>query len=168
MANSVGGALAWVAALYGDVPQWNGRLGTALAELSVAYDHLLTGLFPGDGSEAEPAGYEAFAMEGLSTGIAALHAFGIRPPEATRMIQGFWWPRYAEVTPDLVLDTGDFGGELRGLSGFAWEAEHSGDASLRAFYDTAEVGTLVGVSKVSHTGRLLEIAPGILDLACCS
>jgi hypothetical protein len=168
MANSVGGALAWVAALYGDVPEWNGRLGTALAELCAAYDHLLTGLFPGDGSEAEPAGYEAFAMEGLSTGIAALHAFGIRPPETARMIQGFWWPRYAEVTPNLVLDTGDFDGQLRGLSGFAWEAEHSGDPSLRAFYDTAEVGTLVGVSNVSHTGRLLEMAPGILDLACCS
>jgi Heparinase II/III-like protein len=168
MANSVGGSLALAVALYGDVPAWNERLGTALAELNVAYDHLLTGLFPGDGSEAEPAGYEAFAMEGMSSGMAALQALDIRPRDAHRMIQGFWWPRYAEVTPDLVLDTGDFGGQLRGLPGFAWEAEHADDPSLRAFYDTAEVGTLLGISNVENTGRLLEMAPGILDLSCCS
>lgn len=168
MANSVGGALACVAALYGDTPQWTGRLGTALVELAAAYEHLLTGLFPGDGSEAEPAGYEAFAMEGMACGTAALRAFHISLPQEKRMVEGFWWLRYAEVTPDLVLDTGDFGGQLRGLSGFAWEAEYGGDPSLRAFYDTAEVGTLVGISKVQHTGRLLEMAPGILDLVCCS
>ncbi len=168
MANSVGGSIALAASLYGDAPEWNGRLGTALAELLVAYQHLLAGLFPGDGSEAEPAGYEAFAMEGMSFGQAALDALGIRPPGMRQMEQSFWWPRYAEVRPNLVLDTGDFAGALRGLSGFAWGAEHAGDPSLRAFYDTAETGTLLGVSKVEHTGRALEMAPGILDLACCS
>jgi Heparinase II/III-like protein len=168
MANSVGGGIALVVAFYGDLPNWNARLGTALAELSVAYGHLLRGLFPGDGSEAEPAGYEAFAMEGMSFGLAALHALDMRPRGTEKVIQSFWWPRYAEVTPDLVLDTGDFGGQLRGLPGFAWEAEHAHDASLRAFYETAETGTLLGVSKVRHTGRELEMAPGILDLTCCS
>jgi len=168
MANSVGGAMAMAVALYGDLPDWNARLGTALAELSVAYDRLLKGLFPGDGSEAEPAGYQAFAMEGLSSGMAALHSLGIRPRGTERMIRSFWWPRYAEVTPDMVLDTGDFGGQLRALSGFAWEAEHSHDPSLRAFYDTAETGSLLGVSKIQHTARSLEAAPGLLDLTCCS
>ncbi len=168
MANSVGGALAAVVALYGDLPEWNTRLGTALAELSVAYDRLLEGLFPGDGSEAEPAGYQEFAMEGISFGMAALHSLGIRPHGTDRMLQSFWWPRYAEVNPALVLDTGDFSGQLRALSGFAWEAEHSNDASLRAFYDTAETGSLLGVAKVQATGRALEAAPGLLDLTCCS
>lgn len=168
MANSVGGALAMVVALYGDLPEWNVRLGTAMAELNVAYRRLLAGLFPGDGSEAEPAGYQDFAMEGISFGMAALHALGIRPPGTGKMIESFWWPRYAEVTPGLVLDTGDFNGQLRALSGFAWEAEHSNDASLRAFYDTAEAGSLLGVAKVQATGRTLEAAPGLLDLTCCS
>ena len=168
MANSVGGALAAVVALYGDLPNWNARLGTALAELSVAFDRLLDGLFPGDGSEAEPAGYQEFAMEGISFGMAALHSVGIRPPGTDRVLQSFWWPRYAEVYPALVLDTGDFSGELRALSGFAWEAEHSNDASLRAFYDTAEARSLLGVAKVQATGRTLEAAPGLLDLTCCS
>ena len=168
MANSVGGALAAVVALYGDLPDWNARLGTALGELTVAYDRLLNGLFPGDGSEAEPAGYQEFAMEGISFGMAALHALGIRPPGTDKVLQSFWWPRYAEVNPALVLDTGDFGGQLRALSGFAWEAEHSNDSSLRAFYDTAEAGSLLGVAKVQATGRNLEAAPGLLDLTCCS
>lgn len=168
MANSVGGALASVVALYGDLPDWNARLGTALAELSVAYDRLLRGLFPGDGSEAEPAGYQAFAMEGISFGMASLHALGIRPRGTEKVMQSFWWPRYAEVTPDLVLDTGDFGGQLRALSGFAWEAEHSHDPSLRAFYDTAEEGRLSGISKKQYTGRFLATTPGLLDLTCCT
>ncbi len=168
MANSVGGALAAVVAVYGDLPDWNARLGTALAELSVAYNRLLNGLFPGDGSEAEPAGYQEFAMEGVSFGMAALHSLGIRPPGTDRVLQSFWWPRYAEVNPALVLDTGDFSGQLRALSGFAWEAEHSSDPSLRAFYDTAEAGSLLGVAKVQATGRTLESAPGLLDLTCCS
>ena len=168
MANSLGGALAAVVALYGDLPNWNARLGTALSELAVDYDRLLDGLFPGDGSEAEPAGYQEFAMEGISFGMAALHSLGIRPPGTAKVLQSFWWPRYAETNPSLVLDTGDFGGQLRALSGFAWEAEHSSDASLRAFYDTAEEGSLLGVAKVQATGRALEAAPGLLDLTCCS
>jgi Heparinase II/III-like protein len=168
MANSIGGAVAMTVALYGDLPDWDARLGTALAELNVAYDRLLVGLFPGDGSEAEPAGYQEFAMKGMSFGMAALHALGIRPRGTEGMIQSFWWPRYAEVTPDLVLDTGDFGGNVRALSGFAWEAEHFRNPALRAFYDTAEAGRLLGVSKVQHTGRSLEAAPGLLDLTCCS
>ncbi|HET7212751.1 MAG TPA: heparinase II/III family protein [Terriglobia bacterium] len=168
MANSVGGALAAVVALYGDLPNWNARMGTALSELTVAYDRLLNGLFPGDGSEAEPAGYQEFAMEGISFGMAALHSLGVRPPGAAKVFQSFWWPRYAEVSPALVLDTGDFGGQLRALSGFAWEAEHSNNASLRAFYDTAEVGSLLGVAKLHATGRTLEAVPGLLDLTCCS
>ncbi|TAM79242.1 MAG: hypothetical protein EPN47_19735 [Acidobacteria bacterium] len=168
MANSVGGALSAVVALYGDLPDWNARLGTALAELSVAYDRLLNGLFPGDGAEAEPAGYQEFAMEGVSFGLAALHSLGIRPPGTDRVLQSFWWPRYAEVNPALVLDTGDFGGQLRALSGFAWEAEHSSDASLRAFYDAADAESLLAVAKARATGRTLEAAPGLLDLTCCS
>lgn len=168
MANSVGGALAAVVALYGDLPNWNARLGTALSELTVAYERLLKGLFSGDGSEAEPAGYQEFAMEGISFGMAALHALGVKPPGAAKVFQSFWWPRYAEVNPALVLDTGDFGGQLRALSGFAWEAEHSNNASLRAFYDTAEAGSLLGVAKLQATGRALESAPGLLDLTCCS
>jgi Heparinase II/III-like protein len=168
MANSIGGAVAVAVALYGDLPDWNARLGTALAELTVAYGRLLDGLFPGDDSEAEPAGYQEFAMKGLSYGMAALHALGIRPRGTEKMLQSFWWPRYAEVSTRTVLDTGDFGGSLHALSGFAWEAEYSHDPSLRAFYDTAEAGRLLGVSNVRQTGRSLEAAPGLLDLTCCS
>ncbi len=168
MANSVGGALAAVVALEGDVPGWNARLNAALAELTVAYAHLLRGLFPGDGSEAEPAGYELFAMKGMSYGLAALSSLGIHVPGTQTMLQSYWWPRYAEVTPNLVLDTGDFGGKLRSLGGFAWEAEHSRDPSLRAFYDTAVVHSLAAIPEVRHTGRGLESAPGLLNLTCCS
>ena len=168
MANSIGGTVASVVALYGDLPDWNARLGTALAELTVAYGRLLDGLFPGDGSEAEPAGYQEFAMKGMSYGMAALHALGIKPRGTHKMFESFWWPRYAEVNTRTVLDTGDFGGSVHALSGFAWEAEHSRDPSLRAFYDTAEAGRLLGVSKVRQTGRSLEAAPGLLDLTCCT
>lgn len=167
MANSVGGALEATAALYDDLPAWNARLGAALAELSACYERLLSGLFPGDGSEAEPAGYEEFAMTGLSWGMAALHSLGIRPRGTERFLEGFWWPRYAEVTPSLVLDTGDFHGDLKSLSGFAWGAEYGNDPSLRAFYGTAENGIL-GESSVAQTGQLLEQAPGPLDLVCCT
>ena len=107
-------------------------------------------------------------MEGMSYGMAALHALGIRPRGTERMIQSFWWPRYAEVTPNMVLDTGDFNGRLRALSGFAWEAEHAHDASSRAFYGTAPTRTLLGLLNVNHTGRVLEMVPGILDLTCCA
>lgn len=168
MAHAVGGALAAAVALYGDVPGQDERLGLALAELEVAYEQLLRGLFPGDGSEAEPAGYEDFAMEGMSFGLAALHALGIRPHGVDKMLQAFWWPRYAEVTPSLVLDTGDFSGTLGALSGYAWGAEHANDPQLQAFYESAPHGTLLGISGVAHTGRKLEEAPGLLDLVCCT
>src|SRR5579875_793410 len=168
MAHSVGGALAAVVALQGDVPGWSARLDTALAELTVAYAHLLRGLFPGDGSEAEPAGYELFAMKGMSYGLAALSSLGIHVPGTQAMLRSYWWPRYAEVTPNLVLDTGDFGGQLRSLGGFAWEAEHGRDPSLRAFNDTAVVHSLAAIPEVRHTGRELESTPGLLNLTCCS
>ncbi|MGH9398131.1 MAG: heparinase II/III domain-containing protein [Terriglobia bacterium] len=168
MANSVGGAIAACVALDGDAPDWNDRLDTALAELTTAYGSLLKGLFPGDGSEAEPAGYEDFAMEGMSWGAAALQALGIRPPGTDRMLQAFWWLRYARFTPELFLDTGDFDGELSSLTGYAWGAENGNSPALRAFYGTAATRTLPGILKVEHTGRKLEVAPGLLDLVCCT
>ncbi len=119
MANSMGGALAAAVAVIGDVPGWRAREGVALPELVAAYQHNLRGLFPGDGSEMEPAGYEHFAMQGLSWGAAALRNMGIRPAGITNMMQAFWSPDYESVRPDLVLDTGDFNGSLRNLSGFA-------------------------------------------------
>jgi hypothetical protein len=174
-AQSVGGALAAVVATYGDVPAWDARLGAALAELTGVNDRLLNGLFPGDGSEAEPGGYQNFAMQGLSFGIAALRAFGIHPAGADKMAQSFWWLRYAEVTPGVFLDTGDFDGELKGLSGFAWGAEYSGSPELRIFYDSASDLSLGGLFRLpatatafADTGRALEQAPNLLDLVCCS
>jgi hypothetical protein len=168
MAQSVGGSIGACVALYGDVPDWESRFGPALAELILAYERMLKGLFPGDGSEAEPAGYENFAMEGLSWGMAALHALGIRPHGYEKMMQAFWWPRYAQVRPDLVLDSGDFGSELRGHSGYAWGAEFAGEPALQAFYETATDRSLMGVFSLRHTGRILEEAPGLLDLVCCT
>jgi hypothetical protein len=167
-AQSVGGAIEACVALYGDVPDWESRFGPALAELLVAYERLLDGLFPGDGSEAEPAGYENFALEGMSWGMAALHALDIRPRGFEKMMEAFWWLRYAQVRPDLVLDTGDFDSELRAHSGYAWGAEYAGDPALEAFYETATDRSLMGVSKVHDTGRALEEAPGLLDLVCCT
>lgn len=168
MANSVGGAIVACVALAGDVPDWNARFGPALAELIVAYENLLKGLFPGDGSEAEPAGYEDFAMEGMSWGAAALQALGIHPKGLERMLDGFWWLRYAEFTPGRFLGTGDFDGELSSLSGFAWPAENAHDPALEDFYESAKGGTLTGVIHLSHTGRALEAAPTVLDLDCCT
>lgn len=167
-AHSLGGAIAACVALYGDVPDWPGKYAPALAELTVAYERLLHGLFPGDGSEAEPAGYEDFAMEGLSWGMAALHAMGMRPRGTATMLQGFWWLRYAQVRPDLVLDTGDFNGALPGHSGYAWGAEYSGDPALEAFYQTAtEFRLLYGARAHDHT-RDAGQTPGLLDLVCCT
>ncbi len=168
MANSVGGAIALCVALYGDVPSRSRRYGVALAELITAYERLLNGLFPGDGSEAEPAGYEDFALEGMSWGAAALASLGIRPPGLARMMEAFWWPRYAEFRPGLFLDTGDFGGNLQALSGFAWAAENSRDPAAEAFYATAASRTLFNFPQLRHTGRALESAPGLLDLVCCT
>ncbi len=169
MANSLGEAIAAAVADEGDVPEWKSREGVALAELDDAFEHLLKGLFPGDGSEAEPAGYENFAMQGLSWGMAALDSPGIRPLGTGRMWNGFWWPYYAMVRPDLVLDTGDFDGKLEKLSGFAWAAEHAGIPALRDFYGRSP--THVSFSeepRVQHTGRRIEDEAGPLDLACCS
>jgi hypothetical protein len=144
------------------------RFGPALAELVVAYEGLLEGLFPGDGSEAEPAGYENFAMEGMSWGMAGLHALDIRPRGLEKMMESFWWLRYAQVRPELVLDTGDFDSDLRAHSGYAWGAEYTDDPALQMFYETATDRTLMGLSKLYDTGRALEHAPGLLDLVCCT
>jgi hypothetical protein len=168
MANSVGGAMAACVALAGNIPDWNGRFGSALAELIVAYENLLQGLFPGHGSEAEPAGYENFAMEGMSWGGAALQALHIHPKGLERMMRAFWWLRYAEFAPGKFLDTGDFGTDLSALSGYAWPAENAGDPALEDFYESARSSTLMGVIRLSHTGRALEEAPGLLDLVCCT
>jgi hypothetical protein len=165
---TVGGAIEACAALYGDVPDWSSRFGPALAELVVTYERMLDGLFPGDGSEAEPAGYEHFAMEGLSWGMGALHALDIRPRGFEKMMNAFWWLRYAQVRPDLLLDTGDSGHGLPALSGFAWGAEFGGDPALRAFYDTATEESLKGVYGSGHAGQKSERAPGLLDLVCCT
>ncbi|MDE3181156.1 MAG: heparinase II/III family protein, partial [Acidobacteriota bacterium] len=168
MAESVGGALAASAALYGDLPQWNGRLGAAIGELTTAFEHLLEGLFPGDGSEAEPAGYEDFAMEGMSYGAAGLQSLGIRPKGLDRMLDAFWWLRYAQFKPGFFLGTGDFDGELQALSGYAWPAEYANNPALRAFYESALTRTLSNSFRIEHTGRKLEEMPGLLDLVCCT
>jgi hypothetical protein len=152
MANSVGGALAAAIATAGDVPGWRAREGVALAQLVAAYDRNLRGLFPGDGGEMEPAGYEHFAMQGFSWGAAALRGIGIRPAGMTKMLAAFRSPDYEMVRPDLVLDTGDFNGTFRSLSGFAFGAEFGGSSALRAFYDRVDSRN----------------APDLLDLLCCS
>lgn len=167
MANSVGGALAACAALYGDVPGWNERLGAAISELTAAYERLLRGLFPGDGSEAEPAGYEDFAMEGMSYGAAALKALGIRPRSMDRMDKGFWWLRYVFFAPGEVLDTGDTSGNLSSLSGYAWIAKNASDPAARAFYDSAKEGTLAAFVAAARAGGSPQ-PPSLLDLACCT
>ena len=168
MANSVGGALAAAVAVAGDVPEWNQREAPAVAQLQFAFEQLLGGLFPGDGSEAEPTGYENFAMQGVSWGMTALAALDIRPRGTDQMLAGFWWPYYDTVRPGMELDTGDFDGHLKGLSGFAWSAEHAGIPELRALYDG---GTQLDLSRGATTdrnGHLLEEMLGPLDLACCS
>jgi len=165
---NLGGAIDACIALYGDVPNWEERFGPALAELIVSYEHCLEGLFPGDGSEAEPAGYQSFAMEGMSWGMAALHSVGIRPRDADRMFQSFWWLRYAQVKPDLVLDTGDFHGGLGSLPGYAWGAENADDPALRAFYESATGHTLMSQFCPGCAGRAREEMPSLLDLTCCT
>lgn len=167
-AQSLGGAIAACVALDGDLPDWSTRFGPALAELTVAYERLLNGLFPGDGSEAEPAGYEDFAMEGLSWGMAALHALDIHPHGYKNMMQAFWWPKYAQVRPDLVLDTGDFDGQMRAHSGYAWGAEFAGDPALQAFYQSATALSLESAVASHDAASTREEAPGILDLVCCT
>src|SRR5579883_3610728 len=171
MAHAVGGALALAVATAGDDPVLWRQEAPAVAELLVAYRRLLRGLFPGDGSEAEPAGYEEFAMIGMSWGAAALDALGIHPPGLEAMAQAFWWPRYAEYGHAQgqlhLLDTGDFGGALGALSGFAWPAAHEGSAALQAWYDLARSTRDLARTPppVADTGRALEAAPDLLDLA---
>lgn len=168
MANSVGGAIAACVAVYGDVPDWKDRFGLALADLTTADERLLTNLFPGDGSEAEPAGYADFSMEGMSWGLSSLNSLGIRPRGIDRMMQAFWWLRYAQVKPGVFLDTGDFETELSSLSGFAWPAETFNDPSLQAFYETAINSNLAAVLHPRGAGRMVEQIPGLLDLTCCT
>lgn len=167
MAHTIGGALAAALAIGNDVPSWNTKFAPAVGELLVAYDHLLRDLFAGDGSEAEPAGYEDFAMQGLSWGTAALHAFGIQSPRLGAMLDSFWWIQYSAVRPDQVLDTGDFNGNLSGLSGFAWPAEYSRNATLRELYDRIN-GAQSLDTIVNDKDRALEHTPTFLDLACCT
>ncbi|HEV2325821.1 MAG TPA: heparinase II/III family protein [Terracidiphilus sp.] len=168
MANSVGGAIAAAVATAGDTSSWDEREASALAKLEFAYEELLQGLFPGDGSEAEPYGYENFAMQGISWGISSLRALGIHPRGTERMMQAFWWPYYTTVKPGLQLDTGDFNGHLTGLPGFAWGAEFSGIPELRAFYDS---GTHLDLTKSAHggeNGHMLEEQLNAIDVVCCS
>lgn len=168
MANSVGGALAADVAVAGDSQEWEVREAPALADLEFAFEELLHGLFPGDGSEAEPAGYENFAMQGVSWGMSALANLGIEPQGAGTMLRGFWWPYYATVRPGTELDTGDFDGHLKGLSGFAWGAQHSGIPALQAFYEEGTSLDLSHGAPADQNGHQLEELLGPLDLSCCS
>jgi hypothetical protein len=165
---TVGGAIEACVAFYGDVPDWQSKFGPALAQLIVAYERMIRGLFPGDGSEAEPAGYEHFAMEGMSWGMGALHALNVRPRGFDKMMQSFWWLRYVQVRPDLVLDTGDTGTTLTSHSGFAWGAEYSGDPALAAFYGTATEASLEATLGKLHAEPTAARPYGLLDLVCCS
>lgn len=166
MSHAVAGAIADCIAVYGDVPDWDTRFAPALAKLMVSYEDLLSGLFPGDGSEAEPSGYQDFALEGLSLGAAALQRIGIRPNGTERMIQSFWWPHYIQYKPGYLLDTGDFNGSLGALSGYAWMAEYGGDPTLRAFYDSAISHSLKSLFKPGNGTP--QYAPDMLDLVCCT
>lgn len=168
MANSVGGAIEAAVAVAGDTPGWRGREAPALAKLQFAYEELLHGLFPGDGSESEPFGYENFAMQGMSWGMSSLNALGIHPAGSARMVNGFWWPYYVTVRPGMQLDTGDFNGHLTGLPGFAWGAATSGIPELRALYDSGTNLDLTQPVETGHNGHFLEERLGPIDLVCCS
>lgn len=168
LAHSVGGAIEACVALYGDDPEWTARFGPALAELLVAYEHVLDGLILDDGSEDEPARYQEFGMEGMSWGLAPLDALGIRPRGFAKMMQSFWWLRYAQVRPGLVLDTGDTGWKVAERSGFAWGAEFTNDPALRSFYESATNLSLKSGSILSGKGPGGVGLPGLLDLLCCT
>ena len=168
MPNSLGGVLAAAAVVAGDTPEWRNREGIAVAELALAFEQTLDMLFPGDGSEVEPAGYHHFALSGVSFGMAALQALNIRPPSTSKMLDAFWWPHYAMVRPDLVLDGGDFGGGMRGLPGFAWGAEHGGIPALRAFYDRAGKPLVQSRPSARAAGGEGGALPHMLDLVCCT
>jgi Heparinase II/III-like protein len=167
MPNSLGGVLAAAAVVAGDVSEWRNREGVAVAELALAFEQTLDTLFPGDGSEVEPAGYHHFAQAGVSYGMAALRALYITPPSTAKMLEAFWWPHYAMVRPDLVLDGGDFGGGMRGLPAFAWGAEYGGIPALRAFYDRAGNPLVQPRSSARETGAGPGL-PHLLDLVCCT
>lgn len=167
-AHAVGGAIADCVALEDDVPEWDKRFAPKLAQLIVSYERLMNGLFPGDGSEAEPAGYEDFAMEGMSWGAAALDSLGIHSARIDDMLQAFWWEKYIRIRADLLLDTGDFHGELGSLPGFAWTAEYAQDPSLRAFYEHDNDATVMAVSHSQHNEAAPNPTPGLLDLVCCT
>src|SRR6185437_6162045 len=77
-AQSIGGAIAAIIADAGYATAWEHRERPALAQLACALEELLNGLFPGDDSEAEPIGYQNFAMQGISWGASALDEIGIR------------------------------------------------------------------------------------------
>lgn len=169
MAQSIGGAIEACVATYGDIPNWDAHFAPALAELIADYENLLQGVFAGDGSGAEPAGYQMFAQEGMSFGMAALHALHIRPRGSERMLEGFNWLRYIAVRPELILGTGDSGRSLSVLSGYAWSAEHSGDAAARSFYEMAPRWTLSALLRpAEHSSSAPAEAPGLLDLVCCT
>ena len=168
MANSVGGAIAAAVATAGDTPLWKEREAPALAKLEFAYEELLQGLLPGDGSEAEPYGYENFAMQGISWSMSSLRALGIHPHGTERMIQSFWWPYYTTVKPGMQLDTGDFNGHLTGLPGFAWGAEFSGIPELRALYDSGTQLDLTKTANAGENGHMLEEQLNAIDTVCCS
>ena len=168
LAHSVGGAIEACIALYGDDPEWTDRLGPALGELLVAYEDVVDGLFPGDDSEAEPARYQEFAMEGMTWGLAPLHALGIRPRGFTKMMQSFWSLRYAQVGPHLMLDTGDTKWKVPEHSGYAWGAEFTLDPALQSFYESATNLTLKSGSILNGRGPGGVGLPGLLDLLCCT
>ena len=159
MAHSVGGAIAaWVVAS-ADESGWRAQYGKSLAALIAAYEALLRGLFPGDGSVAEPAVYQSYAMEGMSYGIAALNSLGIVPRGTDRMMSSFWWLRYAAVPPHLILDTGDTGFSASRLPGYAWLAEHSPDPEALRFYSSFQNGNSSGAENA-------ETPPNLLGLIC--
>jgi hypothetical protein len=171
MAHSLGGAVAAWAAFDRVDPDWRRTHGTSLGELIAGFEILLKGLYPGDGSEAEPAGYEVFAMEGVTYGVSSLATLGIVPRNLQTVMDSFWWLRYAEVSPKLVLDTGDTRSTLPSLYSYAWVAEHSADPGARWFYDTLERPLLDAVPqgiRTPDTSSTLQQAPNVLDLLCCS
>lgn len=169
MPQSVSGAILACIATYGDVQDWDGRFAPALAQLLADYENLLQGLFPGDGSGAEPTGYQNFAQEGMSWGMAALTSLGIRPRGSERMLEGFWYLRYISLRPDLILGNGDSGTSFSSLSGYAWAAEHSSDPAARAFYEMAPNRTMATFLRTQQQpGHSNEESPGFLDMLCCT
>ena len=168
MAHSLGGALAAWAAFDRVDPDWRRTQGASLGELIAGFEILLKGLYPGDGSEAEPAGYEVFAMEGVTYGASSLATLGIVPRNFQAVMDSFWWLRYAEVSPKLAMDTGDTRSGLPSLYSYAWVAEHSADPGAGWFYDTVRRPLLDAGVNAPDASSTLQQAPNVLDLLCCS